>query len=220
MATVKIGQKVPPLSVSEWVQGSPANFEALHGQVVLVAVFQVNCPGCFLYCLPQVQALSQRYRDSGLTVLGLATAFEDFDKNNLENLKRLVENGEVVGETWKALNERGLLHDGKLPYRIDFPVAMDRLTKREFGSIENEIDAFISQRLSDFEQQSGLRQQQVRRQVQQYLQAQEYQAETFECFQLQGTPSYILVDKNGLLAACRFGNYPGLETDVVRLLQQ
>lgn len=220
MATVKIGQKVPPLSVSAWVQGQSTNFEALLGQVVLVAVFQVNCPGCFLSCLPQVLALKQRYADSGLTVLGVATAFEDFDKNNLENLKLLVETGEVVGETWKALNERGLLRDGKLPYRIDFPVAMDRLNKREFGSIENEIDAFISQRLNDFEQQSGQRQQQVRRQVQQYLQAQEYQAETFECFQLQGTPSYILVDKAGSLAACRFGNYPELEADIVRLLQQ
>ncbi|AMK77527.1 MULTISPECIES: redoxin family protein [Methylomonas] len=218
MKTVMIGQKVPPLSVSEWVQGQPVNFEQLRGKVVLVAVFQVNCPGCFLSCLPQVLALKQRYAESGLTVLGLATAFEDFDKNNLENLKRLIETGEVVGETLRVLGERGILQHGKLPYRIDFPVAMDRLTKREFGSIESEIDAFISQRLSDLEQEIGLRQPHVRAQVKEYLQMLDYHAETFEFFQLQGTPSYILVDKNGFLAACRFGAYPDLEADILKLL--
>ncbi|MCQ8116895.1 TlpA family protein disulfide reductase [Methylomonas rosea] len=218
MRTVMIGQKVPPLSVSEWVEGQSVNFEQLLGQVVLVAVFQVNCPGCFLSCLPQVLALKQRYAESGLTVLGLATAFEDFDKNNLQNLKRLVETGEVIGETFKVLNGRGLLQDGKLPYRIDFPVAMDRLTKREFGSIESEIDAFISQRLSDLEQDIGLRQPHVRAQVKQYLQTLDYHAETFEFFQLQGTPSYILVDRAGSLVQCKFGAYPDLETDILKLL--
>jgi len=218
MTTVKIGQRVPPLSVSEWVRGTPVNFERLLGQVVLVAVFQVNCPGCFLSCLPLALTLKQRYADSGLTVLGLATAFEDFDKNNLENLKRLIDTGEVVGETLRVLSGRGLLRDGKLPYEIDFPVAMDRLTKREFGSIESEIDAFISQRLSDLEQEIGLRQPHVRAQVKQYLQTLEFHAETFEFFQLQGTPSYILVDRAGLLAACRFGAYPELEADILKLL--
>lgn len=219
MKALMIGQKVPPLSVSEWVQGQAVNFEQLHGQVVLVAVFQVNCPSCFLSCLPQVLGLNQRYAQRGLTVLGLATAFEDFDKNNLENLKRLVETGEVVGETQRVLGGQGVLRDGKLPYSIDFPVAMDRLTKREFGSIESEIDAFISQRLSDLEQEIGLRQPHVRAQVKQYLQTLDYHAETFEFFQLQGTPSYILVDKAGLLTACRFGAYPDLESDILKLLQ-
>jgi hypothetical protein len=218
MQTVMIGQKVPPLSVSDWVQGQPVNFEQLLSHVVLLAVFQVNCPGCFLSCLPQVLALKQCYADRGLIVLGLATAFEDFDKNNLENLKRLVESGEVIGETKRVLSGRGLLQDGKLPYRIDFPVAMDRLTKREFGSIESEIDAFISQRLSDLEKDIGLRQPHVRAQVKQYLQTQEYHAETFEFFQLQGTPSYILVDRAGLLRQSKFGAYPDLENDILNLL--
>ncbi len=44
----QIGQKAPQLSVSAWVQGMELNFDQLLGQVVLVEVFQVNCPGCFL----------------------------------------------------------------------------------------------------------------------------------------------------------------------------
>jgi hypothetical protein len=47
--------------------------------------------------------LYQRYSDHGLSVLGAATAFEDFDKNNLENLTHLIETGEVIGETHRML---------------------------------------------------------------------------------------------------------------------
>lgn len=215
---LKQGQKAPALSVSEWVQGTPVNFEQLLGQVVLVAVFQVNCPGCFLYCLPQVRALKQRYADRGLTVLGLATAFEDFDKNTLENLKRLLETGEVIGETLRVLAARGLLSKGKLNYPIDFPVAMDRLTHQDFSDIENQVDAFIAQRSSDLERERALRQPHVRAQIKHYLQALEYRAETFESFQLQGTPSYILLDRVGLLVQSKFGAYPELEADILTLL--
>ena len=54
--------------------------------------------------------------------MGLATAFEDFDKNNLDNLKMLVETGEVVGETKSALAQYGQLQEGsKLSFKIPFP---------------------------------------------------------------------------------------------------
>jgi len=42
----------------------------------------------------------------------MATAFEDFDKNTLENLQLLLETGEVVGETKKMLQQ------DKIPYKI------------------------------------------------------------------------------------------------------
>ena len=44
----KIGEKAPNLSISKWVQGLPTNFDQEKDHVVLVEVFQVNCPGCFL----------------------------------------------------------------------------------------------------------------------------------------------------------------------------
>ena len=45
----KIGEKSPNLKVSEWVQGIPTNFDQEKDHIVLVEVFQVNCPGCFMY---------------------------------------------------------------------------------------------------------------------------------------------------------------------------
>jgi len=52
----------------------------------------------FIPCLPQAIALQPRYHEQGLAVIGVATAFEDFDKNTLENLQRLLQKGEVIGD--------------------------------------------------------------------------------------------------------------------------
>lgn len=218
--TAQIGQPAPLLSVSDWVQGRPVNFDQLSGRVVLVEVFQVNCPGCFLYALPQAIYLHQRYADRGLSVLGVATAFEDFDKNNLNNLVRLVEKGQVVGETLLALSQRGELIDGCLPYRIPFPLAMDRLNKREGDITDADILSFIRARVPDFDQQPEAHQQRLCKRVQNYLQSLIYRAETFERFDLKGTPSHILIDKRGVLRDCAFGACPELETRIQGLLQE
>jgi thiol-disulfide isomerase/thioredoxin len=218
--TAQIGRPAPLLSVSDWVQGGPVNFDQLIGRVVLVEVFQVNCPGCFLYALPQAIYLHERYAGQGLSVLGVATAFEDFDKNNLNNLVRLAETGQVVGETLLALSQRGELIDGCLSYRIPFPLAMDRLNKREGDITDDDILFFIRTRVPDFDQQPAAHQRQLYKRVQSYFQSLIYRAETFERFDLKGTPSHILVDKRGVLRDCAFGAYPELETRIQDLLQE
>lgn len=219
--TAQIGQKTPPLSVSCWVQGTETNFDRLLGQVVLVEIFQVNCPGCFLYSLPQAIDLYQKYSQRGLSVLGVATAFEDFDKNTLENLTRLAENGEVIGETLSLLSQHGELSAaGRLPYRIPFPLAMDRLNKCQAETTEHDIENFIKTRITNFEQRPEADQQKIRLQVQHYFQSLDYHAETFERFDLKGTPSHILVDKQGILRDCAFGAYPELEARILGLLQE
>ena len=96
----------PNFGVSSWVQGAPTNFDQERGRIVVLEVFQVNCPGCFLYALPDAIRLYHKYRNDGVRVLGLATAFEDFERNTLDNLRLLAETGQVTGETRKALNER------------------------------------------------------------------------------------------------------------------
>jgi hypothetical protein len=216
----QIGQKTPLLSVSTWVQGTETNFDRLLGQVVLVEVFQVNCPGCFLYALPQAVDLHRKYSEHGLTILGFATAFEDFDKNNLENLIRLIENGEVVGETLRMLSQQDKLSAGLLPYRIPFRVAMDCLNKRQGEVSDNVITNFIKDRVPNFEQRPEADQQKIRQQVRNYFQSLDYHAETFERFDLKGTPSHILVDKQGILRDCAFGDYPELEMRILGLLQE
>lgn len=216
----QIGQKAPLIKVSDWVQGEPVNFDQLSGRVVLVEVFQVNCPGCFLYALPQAIDLYQRYSGQGLSVLGVATAFEDFDKNNLENLTRLLEKGEVAGETHRILSKQGKLIGHRLPFRIPFPVAMDRLQKRQTDITQDEISTFINQRIPGFSSMPESHQQKLRQQVQDYFQSLTYHAETFELFDLQGTPSHILVDKKGMLRDCVFGTHPDLEERLLELLRE
>ena len=219
MSKAKIGEKAPLFSVSDWVQGEPTNFDQLIGKIVLVEVFQVNCPGCFLYALPQAIALHHRYSNQGLVVLGIATAFEDFDKNTLENLHKLANHGEVIGETLDMLNQHGILEAGRLPYRIPFPLAMDKLIKQDGDLSEDTIAAFIDEHIPNFRLQPLTYQEKTHEQVRAYLQKLEYRAETFETYKLKGTPSHILVDKHGVLSDCAFGSHPGLEMLIQALLQ-
>jgi AhpC/TSA family len=218
LTKARIGQKAPLFSVSDWVQGGPANFDQLTGRVVLVEVFQVNCPGCFLYALPQAVDFHQRYSSLGLTVLGIATAFEDFDLNTLENLVKLVKNGEVIGETLHRLNQHDVLEKGHLPYRIPFPLAMDSLIKQDGEVSEENITAFIDEQLPVFEEQPETYREKILEQVRTYLQKLEYHAQTFEMYNLKGTPSHILVDKEGILRDCAFGSHPELEKQIQDLL--
>jgi hypothetical protein len=218
MLKAQLGQKAPLLTVSDWAQGGPVNFDQLAGRVVLVEVFQVNCPGCFLYALPQAIHMYQKYSHQGLTVLGVATAFEDFDKNNLENLVRMIDHGEVIGETLRALNQQGHLVANRLPYRIPFPVAMDKLYKRQGNVKQDELTGFILDRIPNFQELTESHQQKIEQQARHYFDSLEYIAETFETFELKGTPSHILVDKNGLLRECTFGANPDLESQIVDLL--
>ncbi|QPK61898.1 TlpA family protein disulfide reductase [Methylomonas sp. LL1] len=218
VSKAKIGCLPPDLSVSGWVQGEATNFEKLAGRVVLVEMFQVNCPGCFLYSLPQAIDLHQRYADQGLAVLAVATAFEDFDKNTLQNLVSLTETGQLIGETLRVLTEQGQTRNGRWRYRLPFPVAMDRLVKMEKPVTDQAVEQFIQQKLPDIAAHSSDYRQQIRRRVLNYLQSLEFRAETFERFDLQGTPSHVLVDKQGILLACRFGAFPELESLVRQLI--
>ncbi len=89
----KIGEKAPNLKISDWVQGLETNFDQEKDHVVLVEVFQVNCPGCFLHGMPVAINMYNKFKNDGVRVLGVATAFEDFDKNTLDNLKLLLQTG-------------------------------------------------------------------------------------------------------------------------------
>ena len=127
---VEVGQMAPNFGVSTWVQGAPTNFDQERGHIVVLEVFQVNCPGCFLYAIPDAIRLYHKYRNDGVRVLGLATAFEDYDKNTLDNLRLLAETGQVTGETRKALAMSGQLQEGdRLPYEIPFALGMDNLAR-------------------------------------------------------------------------------------------
>jgi hypothetical protein len=217
--TATTGKPAPELQVAEWVQGGPVNISTLRGQVVLVEVFQVNCPGCFVHALPEALHLYQTYRDRGLTVIGLATAFEDFDKNTLDNLERLVTAGELTGDPLQQLGKAGLLAGDRLDYSLPFPIGMDVLIENDEVVNDDTINAFIARQLPEYEGWSDERKQPVYDKARRYLESKTHCAQTFETYNLQGTPSSILVDREGILRDVSFGYMNHLEPLIMDLLK-
>ena len=215
-----IGEKAPNLKLGKWVQGMDTNFDKEGDNVKLVEVFQVNCPGCFMHSIPEIINIYNKYKGDGLSVMGVATAFEDYDKNTLENLEMLLSTGEVVGDTKQALTQYGQLNDGKLQFKIPYPVAMDSLVKEGGEPSMEKMTAFINQQIPNFESQPDDYKNQIYARVKEYYKSKEFTAETFEMYSLQGTPSTILVDRKGILRDISFGSTANLESMVQKLLNE
>jgi len=215
-----IGEKSPNHKISKWVQGMDTNFDNEGDNVKLVEVFQVNCPGCFIYGIPEAINIYNKYKSEGLTVLGLATAFEDYDKNTLENLELLLTTGEVIGDARQGLSQYNQLNDGKLQYKIPYPVAMDSLVKEEGGPSQEKMTGFINNQIPNFDSQPQEYKDKIYERVKEYFKSKEFSAETFEMFSLQGTPSTILVDRKGILRDVSFGQNPNLEATIQKLISE
>ena len=217
---ISAGQPAPNLSVSAWVQGDATNLDRLRGRVVLVEVFQVNCPGCFLSAIPEAARVHDLFAGRLVTVLGVATAFEDWDKNTLDNLQRLAATGEVIGETRRLLDQRGMLDGGKLRYRIPFPLAMDELIPASNGPTREQALATILPQVPGFDAFPEAHQEQLIARVTAYLKSREYAPTTFDRYALQGTPSTIVIDKRGILRSITFGQANNLASSIQALLDE
>jgi hypothetical protein len=154
-------------------------------------------------------------------VLGVATAFEDYDKNNLDNLKLLVTKGEVIGETLRALRMYGRVENGnKLPYSIPHPVAMDSLVKRSGDVQESQALEFLEENVSGYQSYSEQDKLMLFERAKHYLGSKEFSALTFEEYKLKGTPSTILIDRKGLVRDIAFGADGELKSKVDLLLKE
>lgn len=219
--TVKLGLPAPELKVSEWVQGGPISLKDYQGKVVVVEVFQVNCPGCFIYGIPEAIDTFQKYKNNDVVVLGLATAFEDFDKNTLENLKLLLKENKVIGETLTTLTYQSkLLNEGKLSYSIPFPVGMDMLVKEKLPIEEKRIMEFVNANVPDFDLYHQKDKEQIISRVKSYLETKPYSPLTFEEYSLRGTPSSMFIDKKGILRETTFGSTGLMASTVEKLLSE
>jgi len=219
--TVKAGSPAPELKVSQWVQGGPISLKDYQGKVIVVEVFQVNCPGCFIYGIPEAIDTYQKYKNNGVEVLGLATAFEDFDKNTLENLKLLLQESKVIGETLTTLSyQNKLLNEGKLSYNIPFPVGMDMLLKERLPIEGKRIMEFVNANVLDFDLYHQKDKDQIISRVKSYLETKPYSPVTFEEYSLKGTPSTIFIDKKGILREAAFGSTGLMATTVEKLLSE
>lgn len=218
----QIGAVAPKLMIDSWAQGTPTSLHALRGNVILVEVFQVNCTGCFIHALPEVLSFQQHYMKDNFRVIGLATAFEDFSVNTLDNLRTMLESNEPVGEPLRQLSKANFLENGKLPYTLPFPIAMDQLIKNTRATTKESIEHFILQQIPDFVHgdYSEQQRQTITNKATNYLNNKTWCPQTFETYQLQGTPSSILIDKEGLLQDVSFGQVNHLKSKIERLLKQ
>ncbi len=181
-------------------------------RINLMIVFQVNCPGCFLYSLPLVNRVNEKYAEKGLQVLGLSTAFEDFEFNTVDNTRLLLNEGEVVGETKKALSQMG--HE-KFPLQMDFPVAFDLLGKG--SEIFDQEDALIvSELVPDFQARTEEEQKKIVTEIDKHLKGRKLASYSFTVNDMRGTPSWFLFREDLSIDELWFGHKT--EEDVMALL--
>jgi hypothetical protein len=170
------------------------------GDLNLLFIFQVNCPGCFLYGFPQMEWLYQKCQAQELTILGLATAFEDFEFNTAANVELLLSEQKTIGATKRAIGDLYL-------QEISFPIASDRLTTgTEINTPEN-IE-FLCQQTANYDQISVDHQIQLKQKIAFNLVRIACTSTTFALNLLPGTPSFILCDRDLQIVDQWFGHIP------------
>jgi thiol-disulfide isomerase/thioredoxin len=104
-------QTMPELSgATAWINSQPLTPDQLKGHVVLVDFWTYSCINC-LRSIPYVRAWADRYKDSGLIVIGVHTPEFAFEKD-LDNVKRAVKELKIPYpvpldndyKIWKAFN--------------------------------------------------------------------------------------------------------------------
>ena len=216
----QINEPAPDLDISEWFQGEPSNISQEKGRNIVIIVFQVNCPGCFITGFPEFLESYRKYCKEPILFWGLGTAFEHFQWNNLENLKKLIDQGEVVGDTFYSLNNQGMLEDNYLSYKIPFPIAWDKISPADPLKAKDNAKKMIDRDFPNFSQLPESTQKKIDDQVMTYFTDKKFTAGTFENYQLRGTPSTLLIDKSGILRGKWFGSGFGLEKEIEKILNE
>ena len=78
----------PELATGEWINSEPLKLNELRGRVVLIEFWTFGCINC-RNTLPFVKSWADRYREKGLTVIGVHSPEFD-EERNVEHLRREV----------------------------------------------------------------------------------------------------------------------------------
>ncbi|TCK26809.1 redoxin domain-containing protein [Pseudonocardia endophytica] len=132
-------EKAPAWRVAQWFNSDPLTLDDLRGRVVLVEAFQMLCPGCVRYGLPQADHISRVFGDD-LAVIGLHTVFEHHDAMTPTSLAAFL-----------------------AQYRVRFPVGVDAHEPPDPEPV------------------------------------------TFGTYAMQGTPTTLLIDRDGILRGQQMG---------------
>jgi hypothetical protein len=96
-------RQAPEFQVSAWLHASePLTLAKLRGRVVVALAFQMLCPGCVQYALPQAMRVRRDFLPDHVAVLALHTVFEHHAANRRETLEAFA-------------------HE----YRLDIPIGID-----------------------------------------------------------------------------------------------
>ncbi|SFD19704.1 hypothetical protein [Flavobacterium phragmitis] len=185
------------LNIKELIQG-----EFIIHKVNVAFVFQVNCPGCFIYGIPIVNELYSSF-NSKVGFIGVATAFEDFEYNNKASLKLLLESGTLVGETQKYYHANYGISN--YTETLNFPVAFDSIISSEQFINSDKVE-LICHAIPNFENFPEIERKSIIQKVKSYYATIPIIAETFTINQLKGTPSFIIFDDNYNILANYFGH--------------
>jgi len=78
----------PELAAGDWINSAPLKLKDLRGRVVLIEFWTFGCINC-RNTLPFIKGWHDRYRDQGLTVIGVHSPEFD-EERKVENLRRAV----------------------------------------------------------------------------------------------------------------------------------
>ena len=100
----------PELATGEWINSEPLSVKDLRGRVVLIEFWTFGCFNC-RNTIPFVKSWHDRYREKGLTIIGVHSPEFD-DEKNVEHLRRQVASLGITYpvvtdndyQTWKAYN--------------------------------------------------------------------------------------------------------------------
>jgi thiol-disulfide isomerase/thioredoxin len=83
----------PEFAAGDWINSEPLTLKSLRGRVVLVEFWTFGCYNC-RNTLPAIKSLDARYREKGLTIVGVHSP-EFADEKKLENLRREIAELEI-----------------------------------------------------------------------------------------------------------------------------
>lgn len=83
----------PELATGDWINSQPLKLNELRGRVVLIEFWTFGCINC-RNTLPFVKSWDKRYREKGLTVIGVHSPEFD-EERNVEHLRHEVSSLEI-----------------------------------------------------------------------------------------------------------------------------
>ena len=83
----------PEFAAGDWINSEPLTLKSLRGRVVLVEFWTFGCYNC-RNTLPAIKSLDARYREQGLTIVGVHSP-EFADEKKLENVRREIAELEI-----------------------------------------------------------------------------------------------------------------------------